>query len=128
MASKARSKIVYVETEFQKAIRRLSFEEFCDKTNIHEIVQDGYRKAAEEKNLPLAVMTAAQLMQYAKHYYDRLHKLHRWHKSSLKNLEWKSAVSQSEILPAQVSEAASSTRKRCHSKENQVMVPYSMDK
>lgn len=129
MASRARAKKVYVESVFQKAIRRLTFEEFCDKTNIHGIVQDGYRKAAEEKNLPIAVMSGTQMNQYAKHYYDRLHKLHLWHKSGLKNLKWRPVVSQSEILPA-ISDAASKvsevtsiagSRKRCHPEENLVM-------
>lgn len=134
MASHGRSKKVYLETEFQKAIRSLSFEEFCGKTNIYEIVQDGYRKAGEEKKIPIAGMSAAQFNQYAKHYYERLHKLHLWHKSGLKNLKWKLAAAQSEILPVisaaqpKVSEVASIavTRAKCDSEPKQVMVSSSI--
>lgn len=99
MASKIPSKRDYVETDFQKAIRKLTFKEFCDKTNIFEIVENGYRRVAAKKNMHFAVISAKQLNEYSKHFYDRLYKVHAWQRSDLKNLKWKSTVVHS---PAQV--------------------------
>lgn len=97
MASKIPSKKDYVETDFQKAIRKLTFKEFCNKTNIFEIVKDGYRKVAAKKNIHFAVISAEQLNDYSKHFYDRLYKVHAWQRSDLNNLKWKTTVAHSPV-------------------------------
>lgn len=85
----------YVETDFQKAIRKLTFIEFRDKTNICEIVENGYRNAASEKNVPFTEIGADEMDRYTKHFFHRLYKVHAWHKSALKDLKWKSDVAPS---------------------------------
>lgn len=105
MASWSRSKSGssgYVETEFQKAVCKLTFEEFVDRTNIREIVENGFQKAALERNICNAAISAEQLKEYMKHYYDRRHKTRRWQSSELKNLKWKSAAVKSESAQSTV--------------------------
>lgn len=99
MASRSRSNAKssgHVETEFQKAVCKLTFEEFVDRTNIREIVENGFQKAALERNIRNARISAEQLKKYMKHYYDRRHKTLRWQSSELSKLKWKSAAVKSE--------------------------------
>lgn len=68
-------------TEFQRKILNLSLEEFLKRTNIHDLV----RAEALEKQ-PHATLSDADLEGYAKYYYEKKHKVHKWHTCALKNL------------------------------------------
>lgn len=110
MATKSQLKKNYEPTTFQRAILKLSLKEFREKTNICEIVENGYRKAAEEKKVPFAEINTELMSRYTKHFHDRLYKVHAWHKSDLKYLKWKTAATRSRKSPTKTVATASTSR------------------
>lgn len=89
MSSQGSSRSQYVVTEFQQAVIKMSFEEFCAKTNILKVVEVGYKKSAIEKNQPSTELSAERREEYARHFYDRRHRVSKWQKCDLVYLKWK---------------------------------------
>lgn len=97
MTSNAHPEYGYIETEFQKEIRKLNYQEFCEKTNICDNVRDNHRKAWLSINMQPPVLTAERVNTFTKHVYDRLDRVHAWNESAeLANLKWKSTVAPSD--------------------------------
>lgn len=95
-------------TPFQKEILALSWEDFYNRTNIRELIRKEAPERRAAKNLP-QIIAESEIEGFAKHYYEKLYKVHRWAGSALEDIQ---ILSTPEVEPPK--KIASTTKQVCH--------------